>query len=45
MNIKNWKVTYEHGNSLPSSVAHIEEPIIELDNSHKNMLEMINDMT
>ena len=37
-------VTYEHGNSSSGSVAQMEERVMELDNSQKNMLEMINDM-
>ena len=35
----------ERGDSSSSSVAQMEEQVMELDNSQKNMLEMINDMT
>ena len=38
-------VTYKRGDSSSSSVVQVEELVIELDKSHKNMLEMINDMT
>ena len=38
-------VTYEHGDSSSGSVAQMEEQVMELDNSQKNVLEMTNGMT
>ena len=38
-------VTYERGDSSSSVSAQMEERVMELDNSHKNVMEMINDMT
>ena len=35
---------YEHGDSSPSSVAHVEERVNELDSSQKMLLKMINGM-
>ena len=37
-------ITYERGDSSSGSIARLEERVIELDNSHKNMMEVINDM-
>ncbi|XP_031745591.1 uncharacterized protein LOC116406038 isoform X1 [Cucumis sativus] len=38
-------VPYERGNSSSGSVARMEERVIELDNSQKDIMEMINGMT
>ena len=43
--VKMGNVTYECGDSSSGSTVHMELRVIELDNSHKNMLEMINNMT
>ena len=37
-------VTYERGDSSSDFAVHMEKRVIELDNSHKNILKMINDM-
>ena len=43
--VRTGNVTYERENSSSGFVVRIKEQVIGLDNSHKNMLQMINDMT
>ena len=43
--VRTENVTYKRRDSLLGSVAQMEERVMELDNSQKNMLKMINDMT
>ena len=42
--VRTGNVTYGRGDSSSGSTVHMEERVIEIDNSQKNMLEMINDM-
>ena len=43
--LRTGNVTYERGGNSLGSTAHMEERVIELDNSQKTMLEMISGMS
>ena len=38
-------VTYEHGNNSSGSAVWMEERVMKLENTQKDIMEMINDMT